>query len=161
MKLELESASNFLVHILRLRQKRISETQLSKFNRCLVDEMKNRYRKHWYPEEPQKDRAYRTIQFYGKEETITACAGKKAGIKLNILNESYLNLMIWIDPFEVCYRIGENNSICILYEYNRNNPFPWSPIPTLTKKVKNQTNSKLNNKISRFKIQFGSYFKNK
>ena len=34
---------------------------------------------------------------------------------------------MWIDPREVSYRIGENGSICVLYEYKENVTEPWKP----------------------------------
>jgi hypothetical protein len=34
---------------------------------------------------------------------------------------------MWIDPLEVSYRIGENGSICVLYEYKEGSVEPWKP----------------------------------
>ena len=34
---------------------------------------------------------------------------------------------MWIDPLEVSYRIGENGSICVLYEYKEGVNEPWKP----------------------------------
>jgi protein Tob/BTG len=138
MRLELQSAANFLVHVLRLRRLGISEAQLSKFNRCLIEEMRKRYRDFWFPERPLKCSGYRQINFNGREEVITARAGKSAGIKSDILNQAWQNIMMWIDPLEVCYRIGEHGSICVLYEYYPNRLLPWSPIPRVAHDEKNK-----------------------
>ena len=55
MKLELQSASNFLVHLIRLSSRsNIPETQLEKFNVSLVEVLRRRYRDHWFPEKPFK-----------------------------------------------------------------------------------------------------------
>lgn len=44
-------------------------------------------------------------------------AGQRIGLTIQQL---YLllpsELMLWVDPFEVSYRIGEDGSICVLYE---------------------------------------------
>jgi aryl carrier-like protein len=35
---------------------------------------------------------------------------------------------MWIDPLEVSYRIGENGSICVLYEFKEGSSNePWKP----------------------------------
>ncbi len=67
MKLELESASNFIVHLIRMNQKNnIDEGKLFEFGKCLINELKIRYRDHWFPEKPQKSSGYRTIRCYDK-----------------------------------------------------------------------------------------------
>ena len=53
-------------------------------------------------------------------------------------------LTMWIDPLEVSYRIGENGSICILYEYKENQGTgnaPWRPAPVPTTQSRSKTSS--------------------
>ncbi len=54
MKLELQSASNFLVHLIRLGRRNINETQLDRFRNALIEALRRRYRDHWFPEKPFK-----------------------------------------------------------------------------------------------------------
>merc|ERR1712025_520610 len=51
-------------------------------------------------------------------------------------------LTMWIDPLEVSYRIGENGSICVLYEFKEDNlNEPWRPQnKTSNENTKNQAN---------------------
>ena len=55
---------------------------------------------------------------------------------------------MWIDPLEVSYRIGENGSICVLYEYKEGTSEPWKPSVNLNNKMSsspastNQNNAK-------------------
>lgn len=79
MKLEVQSASNFLVHLVRLSKRNVSE------------------------------------------------------------------LTMWIDPREVSYRIGENGSICVLYEYKENVTEPWKPAFQNNKNSQQSTESKPEN----------------
>merc|ERR1711963_967752 len=50
MKLELHSASNFLVHLVRLSSRSsINDAHLEKFRLSLVEVLRRRYRDHWFP----------------------------------------------------------------------------------------------------------------
>jgi len=129
MKLELLSASNFLVHLIRLGgQRSVGESQLQKFRDCLIEVLKRRYRDHWFPEKPFKGSGYRCIRINGKMDPIIGQAGDGCGLSSNFLHKTFpTELTMWIDPLEVSYRIGENGSICVLYEYKEGILEPWQP----------------------------------
>ena len=69
-------------------------------------------------------------------------AAEIVGMPTNTIHQTFPSeLTMWIDPLEVSYRIGENGSICILYEYKENQqggtgpgnaPQPWRPAPVPT-----------------------------
>ena len=63
MRLEIQSACNFIVHLLRLKRQNICEPQLSKFNDNLIQVLQRRYRDHWFPDKPFKGSGYRCIRF--------------------------------------------------------------------------------------------------
>ena len=50
-------------------------------------------------------------------DPLVGQAGQRIGLSIHQL---YLllpsELTLWVDPFEVSYRIGEDGSICVLYE---------------------------------------------
>ena len=56
MKLELLSAANFLVHLVRLGRRNVGENQLERFRNALIEALRRRYRDHWFPEKPFKVR---------------------------------------------------------------------------------------------------------
>merc|ERR1711879_48380 len=118
-KLELQSASNFLVHLIRLSSRsNISESQLEKFNSSLVEVLRRRYRDHWFPEKPFKGSGYRCIRINGRMDPVIGQAGEACGLSPQLIHSTFPSeLTMWIDPLEVSYRIGENGSICVLYEY--------------------------------------------
>jgi len=131
MKLELQSAANFLVHLIR-RKHTGSDAQLEKFRVAIVEVLRRRYRDHWFPEKPCKGSGYRCIRINGRIDPIIAQAAEIVGMPANTIHQTFPSeLTMWIDPLEVSYRIGENGSICILYEYKENSSGngPWRPAP--------------------------------
>jgi protein Tob/BTG len=149
MKLELLSASNFLVHLIRLGRRNVGESQLSKFRDCLIEVLRRRYRDHWFPEKPFKGSGYRCIRINGRMDPVIAQAGEGCGLSSTLLHQTFPSeLTMWIDPLEVSYRIGENGSICVLYEYKEGTSEPWKPSVNLNNKMSsspastNQNNAK-------------------
>jgi hypothetical protein len=50
-------------------------------------------------------------------DPVIAQAGTAVGLPASYLHSLFPSeLTMWIDPAEVSYRIGENGSICVLYE---------------------------------------------
>jgi len=68
-----------------------------------------KFQDHWYPERPTKGSAYRSIRISKeKVDKILINAAIDVGLNLQEILESLPNdLIIWIDPGEVSYRIGE------------------------------------------------------
>jgi len=135
MKVELNSAANFLVHLLRLGRCQASDPQLEKFRLALLEVLKRRYREHWFPERPFKGSGYRCLRINGKLDPVLCQAADSTCIAQNLLHSAFPSeLTMWIDPLEVSYRIGENGSICVLYDAKRgggngnsNCNEPWKP----------------------------------
>lgn len=115
--MEILSAADFLVHLLRLNQNRMSEPQLELFKASLTEVLRRRYRDHWFPERPTRGSGYRCLRINGKMDPVIAQAGESVGLPGPYLHSLFPSeLTMWIDPKEVSYRIGENGSICVLYE---------------------------------------------
>lgn len=109
---EIMAAVSFLSGLLRSR---LSEEQLQGFSGAMRDTLIEHYRHHWFPDKPAKGSGYRCIRINHKMDPII---GKVAArIKMsNLLGHLPKELTLWVDPFEVSYRIGEDGSICVLYE---------------------------------------------
>jgi len=145
MKLELLSASNFLVHLVRLARRGVSEAQLARFHDALIDVLRRRYRDHWFPDKPFKGSGFRCIRINGKFDPLIGEAGESVGLSSKFLHSIFPSeLTLWVDPLEVSYRIGENGSICVLYEYQDGVVEPWKP--NLAQLTNNQTNNNSRNK---------------
>lgn len=137
MQLELQSASNFLVHLIRLGRCNINEAKLDKFRGALIEALRRRYRDHWFPEKPFKGSGYRCIRINGKMDPVIAQAGESCDIPPHLIHAIFPSeLTMWIDPLEVSYRIGENGSICVLYEFKEGQSNEaWKP------SIKNNVNA--------------------
>merc|ERR1712211_101424 len=106
----------------------VPESTLQKFHEALIDVLRRRYRDHWFPEKPFKGSGFRCIQINGKMDPVIGQAGDSCGLSSAFLHSTFPSeLTMWIDPLEVSYRIGENGSICVLYEFSEGVTEPWQP----------------------------------
>lgn len=119
MRVEVTSAANFLVRLVRLNKESgvLSDHQLEMYRAALIETLRMRYREHWFPEKPCKGSGYRCIRINGKMDPVLVQAGDLVGLPGGFLHSLFPSeLTMWIDPREVSYRIGENGSICVLYD---------------------------------------------
>jgi hypothetical protein len=135
MKHELISAANFIVHLLRLNKQNVCcEPQLNQFKKNLIEEMRKQYYNHWFPHHPFLKSNFRTIFLIEKStkklDPILQQAGKKTGLPKAFLTKIFPEVILFINPFEVCYRFGENGSLCVLYDINCLHP--WVPLTYFT-----------------------------
>lgn len=124
MKIEVNSAADFLMSLLRVRQKvALTESQLQNFRGNFADVLMAHYQRHWYPELPARGSGYRCIRINGKMDPLVEQAGNASGLNSRTLRKMLpQELTMWIDPDEVSYRIGENGSVCVLYDSRRASP---------------------------------------
>ncbi|XP_063990888.1 protein BTG2-like [Diachasmimorpha longicaudata] len=131
MKLEIISAADFLVQLLRLQAGQLSERQLDEFKSSLSEVLRRRYRDHWFPDRPNRGSGYRCLRINGKMDPVIALAGRNVGLLPTVLHTLFPSeLTMWIDPAEVSYRIGENGSICVLYERTEPDPEEMTSRPS-------------------------------
>lgn len=140
MKLEIKSAANFLMNLLRMGNT-LNEQQLDIF-RCKLEELlRKHYQHHWFPEKPFKGSGYRCIRINHKMDPLIAAAASSSGVSdSSLLHNMFPNeLTLWIDPREVSYRIGENGSICVLYDGNQT-PMPLERLSTCKESLRGLDN---------------------
>ncbi|XP_045587490.1 protein Tob2 [Procambarus clarkii] len=130
MRLEIKSAANFLVDLARLNNSGLTEKQLDRFRENVCNILLRHYTDHWFPDKPFKGSGYRCIRINGHLDPLIARAGFMMGLAVSFLRSLFPSeLTMWVDPMEVAYRIGENGSICVLYEDVQ----PKCPSPMETK----------------------------
>ncbi|KAL3977257.1 solute carrier family 13 (sodium-dependent dicarboxylate transporter), member 2/3/5 [Sarotherodon galilaeus] len=116
MKPEINAAVGFLSRFLRVKG-HVNDRQVQTFSQSLQDILAEQYKHHWFPDRPCKGSGYRCIRINHKMDPLVWQAGQRIGLTIQQL---YLllpsELTLWVDPFEVSYRIGEDGSICVLYE---------------------------------------------
>lgn len=122
MSLEIQSAADFIVNLVKIsKHNSVSEYQLTRFNNAIVQTLKERYCCHWNPELPWRGEGYRCIRINKNLDMLIELAGKSVGLSAKILKLSLPeDLIIWINPNLVSFRIKEYGNICIIYENDLN-----------------------------------------
>ncbi|CAM5176599.1 unnamed protein product [Eretmochelys imbricata] len=109
MREEVETGARFLSRLAN-RHGRLDKGLVEQFGERLATILQERYCRHWYPENPAKGQAYRCIRINRRqrvdESLLRACAG--CGLAYSELALPW-ELSLWIDPGEVCCRLGENS----------------------------------------------------
>ncbi|NXR74483.1 BTG2 protein, partial [Pycnonotus jocosus] len=119
---EIAAAVGFVSGLLRTRGC-VSEQQLQIFSGALREALTEHYKHHWFPEKPFKGSGYRCIRINQRMDPIISKAAGQIGLSLPQLFQLLpRELTLWVDPFEVSYRIGEDGSICVLYEATKPHP---------------------------------------
>ncbi|XP_055599987.1 protein BTG1-like [Uranotaenia lowii] len=130
MRIEVHSAADFLMNLLRVKKaNQLSESQLQHFKGSLEQILTRHFQRHWYPDVPTKGSGFRCLRINGKMDPIIEKAGVAVGLNAVILRKMLpMELTIWIDPEEVSYRIGENGTICVLYDQHKSRASPSSDL---------------------------------
>ncbi|XP_026574541.1 protein BTG3-like [Pseudonaja textilis] len=109
MKEEVEIATRFISRLVN-RHEKLEKKQVVCFGRSLTKILCELFNEHWYPDNPLKGQAYRCIRINRKQPVddslLKAC--KACGLDYSELALPK-EISIWIDPGEVCCRLGENN----------------------------------------------------
>uniref|UniRef100_A0A7N4P543 Protein BTG1 n=1 Tax=Sarcophilus harrisii TaxID=9305 RepID=A0A7N4P543_SARHA len=113
---EIAAAVAFISKFLRTKGL-TSERQLQTFSQSLQELLAEHYKHHWFPEKPCKGSGYRCIRINHKMDPLIGQAAQRIGLSSQELFRLLPSeLTLWVDPYEVSYRIGEDGSICVLYE---------------------------------------------
>ncbi|KAM3674160.1 protein BTG1 [Ammospiza nelsoni] len=113
---EIAAAVSFISKFLRTKGL-MNERQLQTFSQCLQELLAEHYKHHWFPEKPCKGSGYRCIRINHKMDPLIGQAAQRIGLSSQELFQLLPSeLTLWVDPYEVSYRIGEDGSICVLYE---------------------------------------------
>ncbi|XP_051979886.1 protein BTG2-like [Xyrauchen texanus] len=121
---EISAAASFVCRLLRSRG-HLSDAQLQVFRDCLAHRLSEHYQHHWFPDRPQKGSGYRCIRINHEMDPLIGRAAGHIGLTSGQLFSLLpRELTLWVDPYEVSYRIGEDGSICVLYEAEPHVPSP-------------------------------------
>lgn len=109
------------------------------------------YKHHWFPNAPSRGSAYRCIRI-NENHKMDPVIGEAAGT-IGLTREQLFTLLpseltMWVDPYEVSYRIGEDGSICVLYESEPSSSSSSSPSSTQPETASNQNQGDSNNRAS-------------
>ncbi|XP_060765759.1 protein BTG1-like [Neoarius graeffei] len=116
MKVEVTTAVNFITKLLRGRGL-LSEEQLQHFSHSLEEALGEHYEHHWFPDAPFRGSGYRCIRINHRMDPLVGKAAYNIGLSMEQLFSLLpCEFTMWVDPYEVSYRIGEDGSICVLYK---------------------------------------------
>ncbi|XP_068179763.1 protein BTG3-like [Antennarius striatus] len=110
MKAEIAAAVWFLRNLVERAHRKPEPHKLDLFCEKLASALQKKFEGHWYPENPSKGQAFRSIrvnQFSGPDpDVLWSC--QESGIESGEMIMPP-ELTLWVDPGEVWCRIGERN----------------------------------------------------
>ncbi|GFN78456.1 protein tob1 [Plakobranchus ocellatus] len=119
MHVEISVALNFVISYL---YNKLPRRRVDLFGEELEVGLKEKFEGHWYPDRPSKGSGYRCVKGNGDGiDPVIIDAATKAGLDIFEV-KTYLpeDLTIWIDPYEVSYKIGERGVVKVLYSDRKN-----------------------------------------
>ncbi|KAM7398522.1 hypothetical protein PAMA_006431 [Pampus argenteus] len=109
MRREIAAVVFFLKRLVK-RGETLESHKIELFVERLAVALQEKFKGHWYPDNPSKGQAYRCIRvnrFHRQDpELLRAC--QESGVQYCDLGLPY-ELTLWVDPGEVCCRYGEQN----------------------------------------------------
>jgi protein Tob/BTG len=120
MRTEITNAVNFLSNMIRIKNP--TSDKLEIFREALARRFVASFTDHWFPERPLRGNGYRCVRIVNNRmDRLVAAAGADAGLTEEYLVSAFpQELSVWIDPYEVSYRIGEDGSVGIIYSLTDN-----------------------------------------
>ncbi|XP_078507217.1 protein BTG3-like [Lissotriton helveticus] len=128
MRAEIDAGVSLILKLLNRRRK-FHPRRVERFGEVLTSLLLLKYEGHWYPDAPMRGQAYRCIRInpwqFVDESVLKACA--QSGLVYSKMPLP-VEITLWIDPYEVSCRLGENNTSFIVAEFCR----PLNYFKTLT-----------------------------
>ncbi|PRP88513.1 hypothetical protein PROFUN_03235 [Planoprotostelium fungivorum] len=96
----------------------LTEDQLSKFQMALQSILEQRYDNHWYPIDPERGTAYRSISSEGRSmDQVITQAARLSGIP-NITGRLKVQCIMWVDPSSVKVAFSHAKKPNIIWQRN-------------------------------------------
>jgi len=113
MLIEIKTACQFLTNYI---SSHVSESQSKLFGLILSTLLHAKYASHWDTKNPNKGNAYRAVTIFNERLDSTIMSAAHAASIPNIGKYLPNELCLWIDPYNVSYKIGDYGNIITLYE---------------------------------------------
>lgn len=121
MKREIAAVVFFLKRLVK-RGEKLESHKVELFVERLAVALQEKFRGHWYPENPSRGQAYRCIRvnrFHRQDpDLLRAC--RESGVQYSDLGLPH-ELTLWVDPGEVCCRYGEQNPCFSVASFSNDN----------------------------------------
>jgi len=111
MRNEINAAVQFLA--IPLKNADVNSVTIEKFKSVCRDILQRRFYFFWMTNAPRRFSGYRSIRVLNdKIDQVITEAGEACGLSYETLYNIYnMNFILWINPNDVCFRIGDDSSI--------------------------------------------------
>ncbi|KAF9578499.1 transducer of ERBB2 [Lunasporangiospora selenospora] len=130
MLLEITCASDFLCRYVAPAASCTPQI-LEAFKKQIVALMQEKYTNHWDPQRPYYGNGYRAITSFGGQVDPLLCeAAQKSLMPIETL-EGHIpkDLVLWVEPFTVSFRVGDHGTINTIYDGVRGKVLMTPPSP--------------------------------
>uniref|UniRef100_A0A8B9BHT8 BTG anti-proliferation factor 4 n=2 Tax=Anser TaxID=8842 RepID=A0A8B9BHT8_9AVES len=109
MKDEIAATVFFITRLVK-REDKLSKHKMEKFAAKLTTILFEKYKNHWYLDNPSRGQAFRCIRInkHQTRDPLLEQACVESNVDFNNLGLPK-EMTLWVDPFEVCCRYGEKN----------------------------------------------------
>ncbi|GJJ78766.1 protein Tob/BTG [Entomortierella parvispora] len=120
MLLEISCASDFLCRFLSASSSCTPQI-IEDFKKQTAALMQEKYTDHWDPQRPHYGNGYRAItSFGGKVDPLLCQAAQNSSLPMETLQGLIpKDLVLWVEPFAVSFRVGDHGSINTIYDGSR------------------------------------------
>ncbi|NWV21850.1 B910 protein, partial [Origma solitaria] len=117
------AATVFFITKLARREEKLSKQQMDQFAAKLTTVLFEKYKNHWYLDNPSRGQAFRCIRInkhQARDPLLQqACAQSRVEFsELGLPQE----MTLWVDPFEVCCRYGERSRPFTVAHFGTDSP---------------------------------------
>jgi len=113
---ECEISAYWWTDQLRKSNPPLESDQISRFQKHLTEILENKYEGHWYPQDPERGSAFRSLMCeHSVIDPVLEIAAKRAGIT-KLRQRLPLDLLMWIDPFSVKVQFAHSTKKTVIYE---------------------------------------------
>ncbi|KAI0229718.1 hypothetical protein L0F63_003496 [Massospora cicadina] len=117
MEIEITNAFDLILRMINAPNL-LTDDQIAAWRAVFIEELTKRFVDHWLPDSPFQGNAYRSLTVLNGEVDpllleICQLAGVPPAILTNALPKE---LVIWIDPYTVAYRTGDQSPVICFWE---------------------------------------------
>jgi hypothetical protein len=115
---EIQLGVHFLV--LNFLVNKLPKQRVASFAKELTECLKLKYKGHWYPKTPDRGTAFRCLEVRESVcDPLIYRAARAAGISIEQVRSRLPDaLYLWMDPYTVCYRVGEHGAVSVLKRFS-------------------------------------------
>ncbi|KAJ6653938.1 hypothetical protein lerEdw1_007570 [Lerista edwardsae] len=124
MKDEIAATVFFITRLVK-KHDRLSKHEMDKFACKLMTTLFEKYKNHWYLDNPAKGQAFRCIRInrFQVRDPLLEQVCKESSVDFDSLGLPK-EMTIWVDPFEVSCRYGEKNPPFTVAHFENNEEDP-------------------------------------